>query len=150
MVLTHRPLFDLYLAWDSATMDATQAIDLLVPYDYATLLYRHMDQEHYDKTEHTVHHAPGASCIRSQLPCLFQKKSLWPGMLPILIEGWCSATWPLRSRKGTIPHRTIGRLGVDMTKTTIINYPAARSGVSTTKASNSAITRAPRGGELTP
>jgi 3',5'-cyclic AMP phosphodiesterase CpdA len=50
VVLTHRPLFDLYPQWDWATRDASKAIDLLAPFKHVTVFYGHIHQVN----EHTA------------------------------------------------------------------------------------------------
>jgi hypothetical protein len=57
VVLTHRPLFDLFPAWDWATPDGAKVIDLLLPYRNVTVFYGHIHQEHHHQTEHIQHHA---------------------------------------------------------------------------------------------
>lgn len=57
VVLTHRPLFDLYPQWDWATRDAAKAIDLLLPFRNVTVFYGHIHQEHHHMTQHIAHHA---------------------------------------------------------------------------------------------
>jgi len=57
VVLTHRPLFDLYSNWDWWTRDGAKAIDLLLPYRNVTVLYGHIHQEHHHMTGHIPHHA---------------------------------------------------------------------------------------------
>ncbi len=57
VVLTHRPLFDLYPQWDWATRDGRQAIDLLLPHRNVTVFYGHIHQEHHQMTGHIAHHA---------------------------------------------------------------------------------------------
>ena len=57
VVLTHRPLFDLYPQWDWATRDGAKAIDLLMPMDNVTVFYGHIHQEHHRMTGHIAHHA---------------------------------------------------------------------------------------------
>ncbi|MBI1777215.1 MAG: metallophosphoesterase [Proteobacteria bacterium] len=57
VVLTHRPLFDLYPDWDWATQDGAKAIDLLMPYKNVAVLYGHIHQEHHKMTQHIAHHA---------------------------------------------------------------------------------------------
>ena len=78
VVLTHRPLFDLAPAWDWATRDGQQAIDLLMPYPNVTVFYGHIHQEHHHMTGHIAHHsakslifplpAPGSQERRTPLP----------------------------------------------------------------------------------
>jgi len=57
VVLTHRPLFDLYPAWDWATPDGAKVIDILLPHRNVTVFYGHIHQEHHHQTEHIQHHA---------------------------------------------------------------------------------------------
>jgi hypothetical protein len=57
VVLTHRPLFDLYPQWDWATRDGAKAIDLLMPMANVTVFYGHIHQEHHRMTGHIAHHA---------------------------------------------------------------------------------------------
>ena len=78
VVLTHRPLFDLYPQWDWATRDGAAAIELLMPYKNVTVFYGHIHQEHHHKTGHIQHHAaqslifplpaPGSVPKRAPLP----------------------------------------------------------------------------------
>ncbi len=57
VVLTHRPLFDLYPNWDWWTRDGAKAIDLLTPYKNVTVFYGHIHQEHHKMTGNIPHHA---------------------------------------------------------------------------------------------
>ena len=57
MVLTHRPLFDLYPQWDWATRDGARAVELLSGHDNVTVFYGHIHQEHHHMTGHIAHHA---------------------------------------------------------------------------------------------
>jgi len=78
VVLTHRPLFDLYPQWDWATRDGAKAIDLLMPHANVTVFYGHIHQEHHKMTGHIAHHAakglmfplpaPGSQPRRDPLP----------------------------------------------------------------------------------
>jgi calcineurin-like phosphoesterase family protein len=78
VVLTHRPLFDLYPQWDWATRDGAKAIDLLMPHPNVTVFYGHIHQEHHHMTGHIAHHAakslifplpaPGSQPKRAPLP----------------------------------------------------------------------------------
>ena len=78
VVLTHRPLFDLYPQWDWATRDGAKAIDLLLPMEHVTVFYGHIHQEHHKMTGHIAHHAakglmfplpaPGSQPQRNPLP----------------------------------------------------------------------------------
>jgi hypothetical protein len=78
VVLTHRPLFDLYPQWDWATRDGAKALELLLPYRNVTVFYGHIHQEHHHLTGHIAHHsakslifplpAPGSQPKRAPLP----------------------------------------------------------------------------------
>jgi 3',5'-cyclic AMP phosphodiesterase CpdA len=57
VVLTHRPLFDLYPQWDWATRDAGTAIEMLSAHDNVTVFYGHIHQEHHQMTGRIAHHA---------------------------------------------------------------------------------------------
>jgi 3',5'-cyclic AMP phosphodiesterase CpdA len=57
VVLTHRPLFDLAPDWDWTTADGAAAIEALMPYEYVTVFYGHIHQEHHQMTGHIPHHA---------------------------------------------------------------------------------------------
>ncbi|MBS1136769.1 MAG: metallophosphoesterase [Proteobacteria bacterium] len=57
VVLTHRPLFDLYPQWDWATRDGAKAVDLLLPHPNVTVFYGHIHQEHHHMTGRIAHHA---------------------------------------------------------------------------------------------
>lgn len=72
VVLTHRPLFDLYPQWDWATRDAAAVIDALMPYQNVTVFYGHIHQEHHHMTGHIAHHA--AKSLMFPLPA--------PGSVP--------------------------------------------------------------------
>jgi len=78
VVLTHRPLFDLYPQWDWATRDGAKAVELLMPHPNVTVFYGHIHQEHHHMTGHIAHHAakslmfplpaPGSQPKRAPLP----------------------------------------------------------------------------------
>ena len=78
VVLTHRPLFDLYPQWDWTTRDGTAVINALMPYENVTVFYGHIHQEHHFMTGHIAHHAarslmfplpaPGSAPKRAPLP----------------------------------------------------------------------------------
>jgi hypothetical protein len=57
VVFAHRPLFDLYPAWDWATKDGAKAIDILTPYQNVTVFYGHIHREHHQMTGKIAHHA---------------------------------------------------------------------------------------------
>jgi 3',5'-cyclic AMP phosphodiesterase CpdA len=57
VVFAHRPLFDLYPQWDWATKDGAKAVEILTPYENATVFYGHIHQEHHQMTGKIAHHA---------------------------------------------------------------------------------------------
>jgi Icc-related predicted phosphoesterase len=72
VVLTHRPLFDLYPQWDWATRDGSDVVNELTPYKNVTVFYGHIHQEHHHMTGHIAHHS--AKSLMFPLPP--------PGSLP--------------------------------------------------------------------
>ena len=78
VVLTHRPLFDLYPQWDWTTRDGSAVVNALMPYKNVTVFYGHIHQEHHFMTGHIAHHAakslmfplpaPGSVPKRAPLP----------------------------------------------------------------------------------
>ncbi len=72
IILTHRPLFDLYPDWDWYTKDGSQALVLLAPFRDVTVFYGHIHQIHRQTTGNIEHCA--ASGMMYPLPA--------PGSLP--------------------------------------------------------------------
>jgi len=100
VVLTHRPLFDLYPQWEWATKDGGKVIDLLMPYKNVTVFYGHIHQEHHHNTEHIAHHA--ARSLIFALPA--------PGSVPKKVP----ATWdPAAPFKG-LGYRQIDVAAADL------------------------------------
>lgn len=62
IVLTHRPLFELYRPWGWFTPDGDKAMDLLRPFK-ATVFYGHIHHEHHTTANGLVHHAATALMI---------------------------------------------------------------------------------------
>ena len=62
VVFTHRPLFDLFPAWEWATRDGARALAILDGHPRVTVFYGHIHQEHHFTTGHIQHHA-GRSLI---------------------------------------------------------------------------------------
>ncbi len=56
VVLTHRPLFELYKPWGWWTPDGDKALELLKPFK-ATVFYGHIHHEHHTAALGAVHHA---------------------------------------------------------------------------------------------
>jgi hypothetical protein len=90
VVLTHRPLFDMYPQWDWATRDGAKAIALLEPFEHVTVFYGHIHQEHHQTTGRIAHHAarslmfplpaPGSQPKRTPVP--------WDASAPYQGLGW--------------------------------------------------------------
>jgi 3',5'-cyclic AMP phosphodiesterase CpdA len=57
VVLTHRPLFDLYPQWDWATRDGARAIEMLQQRPNVTVFYGHIHQENHRMTGNVAHHS---------------------------------------------------------------------------------------------
>jgi hypothetical protein len=57
VALTHRPLFDLFPAWEWATKDGARALEILGKRQNVTVFYGHVHQEHHQTTGAIVHHA---------------------------------------------------------------------------------------------
>lgn len=78
VVFAHRPLFDLWPAWDWATKDGSKATDMLMPYKNVVVFYGHIHREEHNMTGHIAHHsalslmmpmpAPGSQPKRSPVP----------------------------------------------------------------------------------
>ena len=78
VVLTHRPLFDLYPDWDWATRDGAAAIQALMPHEYVTVFYGHIHQEHHHQTAHIAHHAAKGLMFPLPAPGSVPKKAPIP------------------------------------------------------------------------
>ena len=78
VVLTHRPLFDLYPQWDWATRDGARALELLMPFEYVTVFYGHIHQEHHHTTGHIAHHAARSLMFPLPAPGSVAKKAPIP------------------------------------------------------------------------
>jgi len=78
IVLTHRPLFDLYPQWDWATRDASSVIDALMPYKNVTVFYGHIHQEHHHMTGHIAHHTAKSLMFALPPPGSVPKKAPFP------------------------------------------------------------------------
>jgi hypothetical protein len=78
VVLTHRPLFDLYPDWDWATRDGADAIQALTSHEYVTVFYGHIHQEHHHQTGHIAHHAAKGLMFALPAPGSVPKKAPIP------------------------------------------------------------------------
>lgn len=78
VVFTHRPLWDLKPDWDWFTGDGAKVVDLLSPFQKATVFYGHIHQENHHVTGNVTHisarsalyplPAPGAQPKKAPLP----------------------------------------------------------------------------------
>jgi 3',5'-cyclic AMP phosphodiesterase CpdA len=75
VVFAHRPLFDLFPAWEWATPDGAKAIDVLLPHPNVTVFYGHIHQEHHHQTEHIAHHAARSLIFALPAPGSVPKKA---------------------------------------------------------------------------
>jgi 3',5'-cyclic AMP phosphodiesterase CpdA len=57
VVLTHRPLFDLYPQWDWATRDGARAVEILQSRPHVVVFYGHIHQENHHMTGDIAHHS---------------------------------------------------------------------------------------------
>jgi 3',5'-cyclic AMP phosphodiesterase CpdA len=88
VVLTHRPLFDLYPQWDWATRDGAKAIDLLMPFANVTVFYGHIHQENHHMTGHIAHHSakslmlpmPAPGSMPKRMPIAWANSEPYKGM----------------------------------------------------------------------
>src|SRR4051812_24611179 len=78
VVLTHRPLFDLYPEWEWSTKDGAKVIDVLLPHKNVTVFYGHIHQEHHHQTEHIAHHAAKSLVFPLPAPGSVSKKAPLP------------------------------------------------------------------------
>ena len=78
VVLTHRPLFDLYSKWDWWTRDGAQAIELLMPYKNVTIFYGHIHQENHHMEGHIAFHAAKGLMYPLPAPGSVSKKAPIP------------------------------------------------------------------------
>jgi 3',5'-cyclic AMP phosphodiesterase CpdA len=111
VVLTHRPLFDLYPAWDWATKDGSAVMDLLMPYTNVTVFYGHIHQENHHMTGHIAHHAAKSLIFPQPAPGSQPKRT------PVL---WNAAT----------PYKGLGFRGIeiaDKTKFELTEYPVVKA-----------------------
>ena len=111
IVLTHRPLFDLYSNWDWWTRDGAKAIDLLTPYKNVTVFYGHIHQENHHMTGAIPHHA--AKGLMFALPA--------PGSVPKRVPIPWDASAPYKG----LGYRSVSRM-TTMTDYMIFEYPVPK------------------------
>jgi len=78
VVLAHRPLFDLYPAWDWMTIDGARAIEILSQRDKVTVFYGHVHQEHHQMTGRIAHHSARSLVFPLPAPGSVPKKAPLP------------------------------------------------------------------------
>lgn len=78
VVFAHRPLFDLFPAWEWATPDGKQAIDLLQAHPNVTVFYGHIHQEHRQQTGTVTHLAARSLIFPLPAPGSVPKKAPLP------------------------------------------------------------------------
>jgi 3',5'-cyclic AMP phosphodiesterase CpdA len=78
VVLAHRPLFDLYPAWDWATRDGARALTLLEGRTNVTVFYGHIHQEHHHEAAGIRHHAARSLVFPLPAPGSVPKKAPVP------------------------------------------------------------------------
>jgi Calcineurin-like phosphoesterase len=78
VVLTHRPLFDLAPAWDWATSDGAEVMEVLRAHDNVTVFYGHIHQEHHLEKDGILHHAARSLIFPLPAPMSAPKKSPLP------------------------------------------------------------------------
>jgi Calcineurin-like phosphoesterase len=90
VVLTHRPLFDLYPQWDWATTDGAKAIEILQTRDNVTVFYGHIHQEHHHTTGKIEHHAAKGLMFALPAPGSQLKRTpvSWDPAAPYKGLGW--------------------------------------------------------------
>ncbi|HVZ72269.1 MAG TPA: metallophosphoesterase [Polyangia bacterium] len=88
VVLTHRPLFDLYPQWEWATKDGAKVVDVLHGHQNVTVFYGHIHQEHHHMTDHIAHHAarslvfalPPPGSVPKKVPVTFDPAAPFKGL----------------------------------------------------------------------
>jgi hypothetical protein len=85
VVLAHRPLFDLYPAWEWSTKDGAKVMDVLLGYPNVTVFYGHIHQEHHHTTEQIAHHAARSLIFALPAPGSVPKKvpAAWDPAAPL-------------------------------------------------------------------
>jgi calcineurin-like phosphoesterase family protein len=78
VVFAHRPLFDLFPAWDWATKDGPKAIEILEKHPNVTVFYGHIHQEHHQTTGRIAHHAARSLVFPLPAPGSVPKKAPLP------------------------------------------------------------------------
>jgi 3',5'-cyclic AMP phosphodiesterase CpdA len=75
VVLTHRPLFDLYPQWDWSTRDGAKVVDELQKHENVTVFYGHIHQENHHTTGKIEHHSAKSLIFPLPAPGSVPKKA---------------------------------------------------------------------------
>jgi 3',5'-cyclic AMP phosphodiesterase CpdA len=75
VVLTHRPLFDLYPQWDWSTRDGAKVVDELQKHENVTVFYGHIHQENHHTTGRIEHHSAKSLVFPLPAPGSVPKKA---------------------------------------------------------------------------
>ena len=78
VVFAHRPLFDLFPAWEWSTQDGKQAIEILQAHPNVTVYYGHIHQEHRQQTGDITHLAARSLVFPLPAPGSVPKKAALP------------------------------------------------------------------------
>ena len=105
IVLTHRPLFELYQQWDWWTRDGAQALELLSPFRIVSVFYGHIHQLDRRVTGNIIHYAaqglmyplPAAGSVAKKAPVAWDPAHPYKGLgfRSVLVKvnnGECVAT----------------------------------------------------------
>ncbi|RQP21457.1 metallophosphoesterase family protein [Piscinibacter terrae] len=109
VVFTHRPLFDLYPAWDWATRDGASALERLMPFANVTVFYGHIHQEHHHMTGHIAHHSAKSLIFALPAPGSQPKRAplAWDPAQPYRGLGWREVEGGARSAAWEIEEHTV-------------------------------------------
>jgi 3',5'-cyclic AMP phosphodiesterase CpdA len=109
VVLTHRPLFDLYPAWDWATRDGASAMERLMRFANVTVFYGHIHQEHHHMTGHIAHHSAKSLIFALPAPGSQPKRAplAWDPAQPYRGLGWREVEGGVRSAAWAIEEHAV-------------------------------------------
>ena len=97
VVFAHRPLFDLFPAWEWHTKDGAQAIAILETHPNVNVFYGHIHQENEHRSGHITHRAARSLVFPLPAPGSVPKKSPLP--------------WDSESADHGLGYREVKRLG---------------------------------------
>ena len=88
VVFTHRPLFELYPAWDWWTRDGGKAIELLIPYKNVAVFYGHIHQENdynygnieFHAAQGTMYPLPAPGSVPKKAPVSWDPAKPYKGL----------------------------------------------------------------------